>query len=590
MVYLRDADGYKKSCQTSNDGHGAFDISNSKPPFVIWTRLTSLSDGGGLLIYTTFDQRTEATVNLNSLTHLAMAMALGRDPVDYYAGTNNMAPAPDAAKLATANQTINTVLAQVYADYGIASNFDLIKDDVGTPGSGYRRIIDLVKGVASDYSCALYSRLAQARLLWDDDMRDGMPVFTVGPEAAWIILNGMPAAAQYFDMLNEASEEGGIDRTEQAAITSWWAAGYLNRGLNADQSQAALTEGRTERVDVMPVVDYGYYRLLYGPSEHPVTGISEKGPYAKGFWCYALHADRDRYYPRMYSFVLTNGKWKVYGDRSPFDDRNAVRSVGLRLPTETYLTGLNLAIKDETHIGQDLGIRKVAIFNGALPEIVNPMGAGTAKAVVLAPHRFGAADDIFRIAEPAGLAAAKQGLFYLTDDGLNLEVVRGSRHCYLVALGEDNTPLYVWAEYLEQEPETIESLRQNAALFFPTLTAVGGAAPSNQLPYSLMTGALTVAWQPPVEESEGGAKVLDARLEWWNEADDTLIAAGAQELHNPAFTNGALSFQNWSAAAFAPPPQSWQQRKGRISVCSYGGEGAIYIDAIDFEVVAGAAQ
>lgn len=583
-VHLRDNLNPLIAVTTKSDANGAFhfDLEGKTPPFVIWTTLPSKTGDFRKTLYTTCDGATR--VNLSPLTHLVSTMALARDPAVFYRSYPE-AGAPDEEAVAGAMAVINDLLALVYADLGIPADFNLMQDPMGDSQTGLRRLLDMLWVYVGDRSYGLY---ATGTLLQDSDMTDATPAVNAGPEAARAILMGIEAADTYFKLLYTVLQDGAVDADERSQVMQWLAPDFLDSGRGpapyVDQLAGGMwrvyAEGlRTDEISI-------FLRMLHGTGDHPVAGlggISEKGPYESGFWCQTLFEARDCIKLRQIGFVRVNGQWKVYGNRSPFEEELPVRSAGIRLPGDIFFTGLRLGIEDPGHRVQDLGIRKIAVFNAALPVIPNPLGEGSASAVVLAPRRYGALDDTFRIAEPAALADPFLGMFYVTQDGLNLDTLGQDRHFYLVALNADGVPICTWPLYLEESPALVENLRSNAAQLFPTITAIGDAAPWYELPAGVLMAGPAVTWGAPTDEY---IHPMEARIEWWNVSAEPYTLAGAEAFQNPAVGDESRLFKDWTAAAFTPPPTAWETQFGLLMVTAYGPLGELYIDAVDFEVLA----
>lgn len=584
-VYLRDSAQNQRTTPSNGDGTFVFDEIGLVPPFILWATVTA-TDSAPISttrkLYSTCGDG--GTVNITSLTDLVMAIALDRGPADYYAA-EPYAPAPDTEQVAEAQEPIHYVMSDIYPEIGLGAGFDLMVDDMGDSVTGYRQVLDLAHGYSTDNACAMYLNSSGTRLLNGMNLRGDSPVSTVLPVETWLSLHGMPAAVAYFMQMDQAMADGVLDAQEQGSITASWAPDLMNQGLDLSQSIAALADGDLKRVNVQPVDDFGFLGTLYGsdaaaPLATPT--VTELGAHDKGFWCAVMFKDRGFCFSRQVAFVLQDGQWLVYGDRNPFKDPHPVRAMGLRANSSMFFTGLDISIDDETLAGQSLGIRKVVVYNTALPEIPNPMTEGTINGVVLTPQLFGADDNVFRILTPAAdIAQLGKNLFYLTDNGLSIESLYYNNKFYLIGLDENNSPLYVWSNTILDFPKTIDRLEQGAAEKFPVTTALGSGDSIYSVSYADVLGGLNMSWQNPVAAY---IKTMAVRTEWYSAMSSGTHLVGNREILNPAVADVALSYDDWNNAILDPAPEGWQPGWGLVWLIAETSGGGMYMDAFDFSV------
>ncbi len=146
----------------------------------------------------------------------------------------------------------------------------------------------------------------------------------------------------------------------------------------------------------------------------------------------------------------------------------------------------------------------------------------------------------------------------------------------LIALDENDMPLYAWSHFLYQYPLTKEVLISHAGQSFPTTTQVGGGQTPLEVPYADAVGSLNMSWQNP--SNDEAYITMGARIEWYNLVDEGPILSGTHEIVNPAAASENLGFGDWRNLAFNPPPHDWEAQMGLIWLWSVGPLGEMYID------------
>jgi hypothetical protein len=570
-VTVRDAVGETLTETVALDGTFAFDTSGMTPPFLVWAEGTV--DGAPATYYAACD--SDGRINLTPLTHLAMAMALGQDPVDYYRN-NPGAPPPDPVDLEEAAQMIGDLLAGRYADLGIPSDFDLMTDAFAADGTGFDQLLETITVTLQGNACSLYEHQSGQTLLADDDMSDD--------RAPSILPMGMAAARAYYAQVQSAYADGVADANEQAGLVAWMADDIIDRGRDIERVSADIATGTSLPAGIRLEV-IGLHRLMYGNPGHPLGplgGISEKGGYEIGFWCAVRVHDRDRAYQKFAAFVLEGDQWKMFGDRVPFNSWNTVVPMGSVLyygNTSVVNSGLALSVNDVGRSGHALGVERVLIANSALPAITNPFGAGSLNAVLLERDATDLTGEEFRIIQPEALLGDTS---FLDSDGLNPAALAGNTEFLHVAMNAANQPLYCWATRLWELPYAVSQLSSNINRFFPVLTAVGSGPAGTMLSMDQLAGGPVPVWSAP---TDADVHPSGGRVQWRNSYSfDSQGLIGAQAIFNPAHWAYDVNFRDWTTQAFDPPPEAWNGSCGRLSIWSSNASGHIFVYGIQYRV------
>jgi hypothetical protein len=574
-VTVRDADGDTLTETVTQDGSFTFDVTDMTPPFLVWAEGTV--NGAPATYYSTCD--SEGRVNVTPLTHLVMAMALGGDPVAYYAANSSAGP-PSSDDIDAAAQMVGQLFVGTYEDLGIPADFDLMEDEFSADGTGFDQLLEMIQVSVDGNACSIVEKASGQVLLADDDMGDSTAPQVVPSDQAKAMTTGMAAAREYFGLVASAYEDGTLSAAEQGQISAWLATGLMERGRNLDETLAGIAGGGTLPLGIQFEV-LGFHRLMYGTSDHPLGdlgGVSERGDHALGFWCGLEYSFNGSILRRVQGFVLEEGQWKNFGNRIPLDDailvlplaNHFINNIGAAVQT-----GLSLSIHDNDLHGQALGVQKVLIANDALPEIANPVGAGTIHGVIMAPDDIDLSGSIFRVVEPAGLAGRIH--YANTDDPAILAKLAANNEFLYVALDEDDQPLYAWTSVLFEQPYPIPHLYKYLDSYFPRMTSFAGAPARPVIPPDQLAAGPIFAWTNLADPT---THTSSARAEWWNDA----LQLRTEELFNPAYWDYNLDFGNWTSQAFTPPPSDWAGVKGRLSVASLNPNGHVFSKVMEYSV------
>ena len=574
-VTVRDADGETLIETVALNGTFTFDVTGMTPPFVVWAE--GAVKGAPATYYATCD--SDGRVNVTPLTHLAMALALGQDPADYYQANPNAGP-PSTDAMQEATETLGTLLAGMYGELGLPADFDLMRDEFDADGTGFDRLLEMITVTVDGSACCLAEKASGQELLIDDDMADDNGPEVVPTDQAQAMTTGMAAAREYFALLNSAYEDGTLNNAEQRQISARLATGLIDRGRTLDQTLAAIAGGGT----LAPGMQFevlGFHRLMHGATDHPLGdlgGVSERGSHAMGFWCGLEYRYNGCIVKRLQGFVLESGQWKNFGNRIPMDKSLLV------LPLASHFvyyngasvqTGLALSIDDIGLRAQALGVRKVLIANDALPEMANPFGAGTIHGVVMAPDNIDLSGSVFRVVEPAGLAGRTH--YANTDDpGLIAKLAANSEFLY-VALDASDQPIFTWASVLFEQPYPIPRLYKYLDSYFPKMTTFGGAPARPIIPPDQLAVGPILTWTNLADPTNHTSTV---RAEWWNDA----LKLRTEEIYNPAYGNYSEEFEDWTSEAFSPPPGDWTGAKGRLSLSSLNRNGHAFSKGMEYSV------
>ena len=577
-VTVRDSAGETLQETVALDGTFTFDVTGMTPPFVVWAEGTV--NGVPATYYSTCD--SDGQVNITPLTHLAMAMALGQDPADYYQSNPNAAP-PEAGALDDATQTIGELLTGMYSDLGIPADFDLLQGEFAADSTGFDQLLDMISVTVDDNTSAITEKESDQVLFSDDDMSDDEAPVVVPPVQVQAMTTGMAAAREYFSLTTSVYADGVVDAAEREAIAPWLATGIINQGQNHEQLIDALGSGGWLPAGIS-FADVAFHRLMYGATDHPLgqlAGLSEKGNHDVGFWCTLRYryGDRGAIISTVHGFVWEDGRWKNFGTRIPFDDGLTI------LPLASHFvyyngavvqSGLALSINDAGFRGQALGVQKVAIVNDALPEIDSPFGSGPIHAVIMAADDMDVSESIFRVVAPANLAG--RTVYLNTDDAELLDNLATNTEFLHVALDANDQPILAWTGVLFEQPHPIPYLYKNLESDFPTMTSVGSAPMRPIIPIGQLSGGPLLSWSNLSDTTTHPSSVIAD----WRNGDNTQIRT--EHIYNRAYDDDQLSFNDWTSQLFSPPPGEWSQVRGRLTVSTLNPNGHVFSKGIEFWV------
>ncbi len=153
-VSVRGAEGVR-SAGIGADGRFSVSVTGLDGPYLVWAEEAGTADR----FYGYHDLTAQAPdrVNLTPLTHAVMAVALKADPSIYY-GASPSAPPPAAAAVAAAHQVIAEALFPAFPDLGVPSGFNMLRDEFEADGTGFDRVLELVRVEISDDAVRLLGR------------------------------------------------------------------------------------------------------------------------------------------------------------------------------------------------------------------------------------------------------------------------------------------------------------------------------------------------------------------------------------------------------------------------------------------------
>lgn len=162
-VYLKDSSNpTKELTQTINsDGSFSFDVSGLTAPFIL--KAVGSANGQSYTLYS-FSGST-GTANINPLSHLAVVQAIGgSDPATLYSAPSAAQLAAIKAALANVITQIQTLLAPVLTDYGVAGR-NFITDSYLANHSGLDLLFDYISISVSGGTLTVTNKLNSATIL-----------------------------------------------------------------------------------------------------------------------------------------------------------------------------------------------------------------------------------------------------------------------------------------------------------------------------------------------------------------------------------------------------------------------------------------
>ncbi|KPA19545.1 Glycoside hydrolase, family 1 [Candidatus Magnetomorum sp. HK-1] len=136
-VYVRGSNGNYEHCTIQDDGSFLVDVSELKPPYILWSEGEVNSEPANYYSM----RKDEGYVNVNPATNFLLAMALKQNPEDFYKAGNTTAP--DDQTMSAAKEKLTNLLNNFYDD-SIPADFDPLYDEFEANKKGFDKVLEIM--------------------------------------------------------------------------------------------------------------------------------------------------------------------------------------------------------------------------------------------------------------------------------------------------------------------------------------------------------------------------------------------------------------------------------------------------------------
>ena len=525
-VTVTGVNGKTFTVSIKSTGFFKVNVSSLSPPFLL--KAKGKSNGKDVTLYSTAIE--SGTTNITPVTNMIMAIALGENPVRYYASDSTGKDVPSNDDIASAKERLEKVFTPLGLELGldIDEDFDLIQSEFVADQTNFDSMLDAIEISYIDKFAIIKDRSSH-EILYKIDLETEVEV----TESAIEIEN-------IFIQIKALIDAGASNEELNNLTLSLIDDDFLDNGYGSDNTIVNWNENSNYPVKDVTYTGFSIYRNME-IQQIGNTDISEYGDNFEGFWCKITYTTGSTSNSFLTSFVRESedAPLKWYGNRCPLSNggKAEVKAFNIVDTNSSYIcSGLAFWASDSDDFARSLNINKILILNSAMPNItINQISSESLNALLMTkensnkPLRYG----ISNIANQVLFTEFGWKHQYMQEDGLDLSKF-DSREFVFAGLDDNDNIQHIWIDLIPAIPvSSIDLTDENFADIISPET--------HNLAELTIPGDIDVSWDNP-EGSYTAEIQTDFKTTENPGLNDENIPVGNWETNTLNIINNTLKF------------------------------------------------